>query len=140
MKVRIQNQVVGADGVKMYRGMMQSMGVIAQNEGAAALWKGLGPALVRQVSYTGLSMVLYTPIRNLVAGPGKRAEDVPFYQRFVSAGLAGGLSIVIANPTDLLKTQMQNSATKPSMTGLARNVWQQDGILGFWKGVGPNNG
>ena len=24
------------------------------------------------------------------------------------------------------------------MTGLARNVWQQDGILGFWRGVGPN--
>jgi len=118
--------------------MVQSMRLIAQQEGATALWKGLSPALVRQISYTGLSMVLYTPIRDLIAGPGTRAEDIPFYQRFVSAGAAGGVSIIIANPTDLIKTQMQNSASRPSMARLARNVWQQDGIMGFWRGVGPN--
>ena len=79
--------------------MVQSMYYIGTAEGPAALWNGLSPALVRQVSYTGLSFVLYTPIRDMIAGEGVAKEDIPFAKRVLSGGLAGGISIICMNPT-----------------------------------------
>eukprot|EP01052_Picozoa_sp_SAG31_P049100 SAG31_NODE_10593_length_1120_cov_1.161606_2_plen_81_part_00 len=52
-KVRLQTQTARADGTMAYTGMLQGMTTIARKEGAAALWKGIEPALMRQVSYTG---------------------------------------------------------------------------------------
>ena len=47
VKVRLQYQ--GADGVKVYRGLADAFISTARNEGMSALYKGLSPALVRQV-------------------------------------------------------------------------------------------
>ena len=38
---------------------------IFQQEGFGGLYKGLQPALIRQVSYSSLAMVLFEPIRDL---------------------------------------------------------------------------
>ena len=56
----------------------------------------------------------------------------------VYRGIAGGSSIVIVNPTDVVKTQMQTATGKPQIMKIARNVWKGEGIAGFWKGVNPN--
>jgi hypothetical protein len=47
VKVRLQYQ--GADGVKLYRGLTDAFTKTLKAEGPAALYKGLSPALVRQV-------------------------------------------------------------------------------------------
>lgn len=47
VKVRLQMQ--GADGTRQYKGLIDAGIKTARNEGVAALWKGLAPALVRQV-------------------------------------------------------------------------------------------
>jgi hypothetical protein len=39
----------GADGTKQFTGMLDAGLQTARKEGVAALWKGLPPALVRQV-------------------------------------------------------------------------------------------
>lgn len=53
VKVRLQMQ--GADGTRQYQGMIDAGVKTARREGITALWKGLPPALVRQVSvYTAL--------------------------------------------------------------------------------------
>ena len=67
-KVRLQLQKPLADGTMRYRNMFQAGWRVGVDEGAAALWKGAVPALTRQISYTGLSLVFYEPIRNFVAG------------------------------------------------------------------------
>jgi len=112
---------------------------IGAEEGVATLWRGLEPALVRQCSYTGLSFVLYEPVRNAIAGDLPK-EEIPFYKRVLAGGTAGGVSIIAMNPTDVLKTQMQ--ATKgevaPSMLNIVRSIYQGGGVLGFWAGVQPN--
>ena len=54
---------------------------IAAEEGPRALWKGLTPALVRQVCYTGLAMVIYEPIRNTITNG---SEDPSFFQEAFS--------------------------------------------------------
>merc|ERR1719150_2773692 len=38
----------------------------ASDEGISALWKGLCPALIRQICYSSLCLVLYEPVRDLL--------------------------------------------------------------------------
>jgi len=42
------------------------------------------------------------------------------------------------NPTDVVKTQMQAAADSKTMGGVTRQVWQQEGLKGFWRGAQPN--
>ena len=86
--------------------MLQGIYRIGTDEGAAALWRGWQPALVRQTLYTGLTFVLYEPVRNFIAGDTPK-EQIPFYKRVLAGGTAGGAAIFVMNPTDVLKTQMQ---------------------------------
>ena len=122
-----------------YTGLMQGMWRIGADEGASALWRGISPALVRQVSYTGMSFVLSEPVRNAIAGDVPK-EEIPFYKRVLAGGTAGGLSIVLMNPTDVLKTQMQAYKGKhsPSMKDIVQGIWKNAGVGGFWRGVEPN--
>ena len=121
-----------------YRGMFQAMFRVGSDEGPRALWKGLSPALLRQVSYTGLTFVLYEPVRDRIAGKGVKKEDIPFWKRVLSGGLAGGASIYMANPTDVVKTQMQASKANRKIRGITRDIWKVEGISGFWRGWSPN--
>ena len=104
-KVRLQMQVETGNARK-YTGLVQGMYRIGVDEGASTLWRGIQPALVRQVSYTGMSFVLYEPVRNMIAGDVPK-EEIPFYKRVLAGGTAGGISILAMNPTDVVKTQMQ---------------------------------
>lgn len=47
VKVRLQMQ--GADGTRQYSGIFDAAVQTARKEGVGALWKGLPPAIVRQV-------------------------------------------------------------------------------------------
>jgi len=123
------------------------MAQIAQSEGFLALWTGVTPSLLRQVSYTSLAMVLYDPLRDWLSGDA----DPTYLNRLVCGGVAGALSISLLNPTEVLKTRMQTSrrggdtaagssgSNRPgTMASVAARVWSDSGLLGFWAGMTPN--
>ena len=120
--------------------MLQTLVRISADDGALALWRGCEPALVRQVSYTGLTFVLYEPVRNFIAGEGTPTSEIPFYKRVLAGGTAGGLSIALMNPTDVLKTQMQavKGEATPRMLDMVKAIHTGGGALAFWAGVQPN--
>ena len=93
----------------------------------------------RQVSYTGMSFVLYEPVRNAIAGDVPRNE-IPFYKRVLAGGTAGGISIIMVNPTDVIKTQMQahKGDTAPRMRDIFSGVMRNAGVGGLWRGWQPN--
>ena len=134
-KVRLQVQKTSE-----YNGMIDVFKKTYHREGIKGLWKGLSPALLRQVSYSSMSLVLYEPIRNsLVNAKEVETNNIPFYKRLLAAGTAGGISIACMNPTEVLKTQMQTSEkNSKSMMQVYRSVLKYDGIKGFWAGCGPN--
>lgn len=78
-----------------YNGMVDAVQKIVKEEGPGALWKGVTPALLRQVSYTSICMVLYEPLRDLF---GANKSEVPFVNRFLAGGFAGAIGISLANP------------------------------------------
>lgn len=90
-------QVSGVAGSKQYAGMVDCMRTMHAEEGLASLWKGLQPALIRQVCYSTLAMVIYEPIRNLFV---TRGEDPTYFQRLMAGGTAGCVSITVFNPTE----------------------------------------
>mmetsp|Transcript_16482 Transcript_16482/g.49767 ORF Transcript_16482/g.49767 Transcript_16482/m.49767 type:complete len:290 (-) Transcript_16482:125-994(-) len=136
-KVRLQVQTTSG-GEARYRGIVDCVVKVGRNEGVRALWKGLVPALVRQVSYHSFTFVLYEPIKALVSGASPAGVPPSYLQRLVSAGLAAAIAITLFNPTEVLKTQMQASTTSASMKEVVARVWDKDGLKGFWAGVRPN--
>ena len=84
-----------------------------KEEGARALYKGLSPALLRQLVYGGMRYGLYAPFRNLIGiDANTRKEDIPFWKKIVAGAGAGLTASFIANPTDLFKVRMQVDGMK----------------------------
>jgi len=148
-KVRLQVQVSAASAtgaMPRYTGFVDCLMQTARYEGPQAMWKGLAPALLRQVNYTALSLVIYEPIRDFYAGvlggsssSGAGKSGPTFLQRLAAGGTAGALAISVFNPTEVVKTQVQTHVGDGlSMFDVVRRVWAKDGLLGFWAGLRPN--
>lgn len=140
-KVRLQLQTA-SKGVAKYNNMIHCVGVIAKEEGVAGLFKGLGPGLLRQMTFATLRIGLYEPVRNYIIGDGEATIG-----KKILAGLAtGSFAITVANPTDLVKIRLQGEGRLPPgakrrYTGTFNafaTIARQEGILGLWKGLGPN--
>eukprot|EP01051_Picozoa_sp_SAG22_P018072 SAG22_NODE_2943_length_2087_cov_1.084507_1_plen_289_part_00 len=135
-KTRLQCALPG-----QYSGLLDCIRQTAKADGVGAFWKGLEPALVRQVCYSSLAMVLFEPIRDVLVTKG---QEPNFVQRLMAGGSAGALSICVFNPTEVVKTQMMTAsssgggAAAPTMSGIVRTILAKNGVLGLWAGLGPN--
>ncbi|KAL7474872.1 hypothetical protein ACHAW6_000820 [Cyclotella cf. meneghiniana] len=109
---------------------------VMTNEGVLAFWKGLPFAWGRELSYTSVKLGAYAPVRNAI---GAGSPDAPFYMKFLAGAITGGVGSVIGNPFDVLKTLAQTNKDKTvSMTGLVTNMYRDQGIAGFYRGVEVN--
>eukprot|EP00877_Chromochloris_zofingiensis_P009679 jgi/Chrzof1/4965/Cz15g06170.t1 len=140
-KVRLQLQAGG----NKYKGLLGTVAAIAREEGPGALYKGLEPGMHRQVVYGGLRIGLYDPIKTWFVGKDHHG-DAPLISK-IGAGLtAGAVAITIASPTDLVKVRMQSEGKLPpgvpkkypSALAAYRIIVREEGLLGLWKGLGPN--
>ncbi|CAG9467633.1 unnamed protein product [Pedinophyceae sp. YPF-701] len=146
-KVRLQLQKGGAAEAK-YKGMFGTMATVAKDEGPAALWKGLVPGLHRQCLFGGLRIGMYDPVKRFYMGDMPADAAPPLHLKIAAGLTTGGLGILIANPTDLVKVRMQAQAKLPegvapkypSAVSAYRIIAQEEGLLGLWRGVGPNVG
>lgn len=136
VKVRLQVQ----SGSAQYNGLADCLLQTARTEGVQALWKGLTPALVRQVCYTSMSLVIYEPIRGFYGKLLQDKDKSPSYlQRLCAGGTAGALAISVFNPAEVVKTQVQTTVgASVTMREVSARVWAQDGVRGFWAGLWPN--
>ncbi len=97
-KTRLQTDTAG----KYSGSLVTCLRSTAAEEGVGALWKGLQPALIRQVCYSSLAMVLFEPIRDLMV---RKGEEPNFAQRLMAGGTAGSLAISVFNPTEVIKVR-----------------------------------
>ena len=67
------------------------------------------------------------------------AFAAPFYLKFAAGALTGGVGSVIGNPFDVLKTLSQaNQGKSIGLTTLVSNMYHDQGIAGFYRGVQAN--
>ena len=135
VKTRLQ---VSGDGGRDYKslGIGGTVSVVAAEEGPAAFWKGIGPAWLREASYTSLRLGLYAPIKEAMGV----TNDSPFIMKFAAGSLAGGLGSCVGNPFDVLKTRMMTAegAEPPSLGEAAGHLYKQQGVGGFYRGLEAN--
>ena len=119
------------------------MFVIGKQEGVGkrGLFKGIEASCVTAITYSGMGLALYEPIKLLLTekAVGADCDSTPIWIKFCSGGLSGVIGAGLSNPSDLVKTRMQAQPHwKPSKAvgWHTYNIWKnQGGISGFYKGV-----
>jgi len=147
-KVRLQIQGALPKGeIPKYSGMLNCIATIVKEEGASALFKGLVPGLLRQSTFATLRIGLYEPIRQFYHDQISNGKGDPLLITKIVAGLTSGtIGISIASPTDLVKVRLQAEGRLPpgakrrytSTVNAFSTILRDEGVTGFWKGVGPN--
>eukprot|EP01063_Lacrimia_lanifica_P008083 TRINITY_DN15212_c0_g1_i1.p1 TRINITY_DN15212_c0_g1~~TRINITY_DN15212_c0_g1_i1.p1 ORF type:complete len:287 (+),score=76.42 TRINITY_DN15212_c0_g1_i1:84-944(+) len=125
-----------ASPLRHYTSFRAGVAALVRDEGTAALWKGMAPAALREMSYSALRYGLFVPVKDAL---GADADGkVTWWKRFAAGGISGGVGAAVANPTDLLKARMQSdvAATPTRMRAHVRRIYHAGGVRGFWVGVG----
>ena len=79
---------------------------------------------------------MYGPLRESFGATNK---DAPFLLKFAAGATSGSIGSIIANPLDVIKTMMMAQSDKPiPMFILGRQLYQQQGIAGFYRGIQAN--
>ncbi|XP_025746517.1 mitochondrial uncoupling protein 4 isoform X1 [Callorhinus ursinus] len=129
-----------------YRGMVRTALGIIQEEGFLKLWQGVTPAIYRHIVYSGGRMVTYEHLREVVFG---KSEDkhYPLWKSVIGGMMAGVVGQFLANPTDLVKVQMQMEGKRKLEGKPLRfrgvhhafaKILSEGGIRGLWAGWVPN--
>nr|XP_008540299.1 PREDICTED: mitochondrial uncoupling protein 4 isoform X4 [Equus przewalskii] len=129
-----------------YRGMVRTALGIVQEEGFRKLWQGVTPAIYRHIVYSGGRMVTYEHLREVVFG---KTEDkhYPLWKSVIGGMMAGVVGQFLANPTDLVKVQMQMEGKRKLEGKPLRfrgvhhafaKILAEGGIRGLWAGWVPN--
>ena len=140
-KTRLQLQ--GQDTEKRfarlrYRGMGHCIARVIREEGAAALYRGLSSALVRQAVYGTLKFGLYYSAKEALPAPSTKRTGCAL--NLGCAVWAGCVSSAIATPTDVIKVRMQSNTVQGVERGLlhvGHDIVTREGVRGLWRGVFP---
>jgi len=121
--VKTRLQIAGEAGrqTKQYNGITGVVKTVIADEGAAAFYKGIGAAWMREASYTSLRLGLYDPMKTLV---GADKKDAGIGSKFLAGALAGAIGSTAGNPFDVLKTRMMayEGSDSPSVGFFFRQV------------------
>ena len=110
-----------------------SVSKMLKSEGFMSLYKGIRAAYLREASYTSIKLGAYGPIKTMLGDNG----NAPFYIKFASGSLSGGLGSIVGNPFDVMKT-MQMAGEFQSLGSLMRQMYANQGMAGFYRGVEAN--
>lgn len=108
---------------------------VMRNGGVTAFYKGLPFAYGRELSYTSVKLGAYAPVRDMLGAGG---PDAGFGMKFLAGAITGGLGSVIGNPFDVLKTLAQTNTSGASLGSLVSDMFKDQGIGGFYRGVEVN--
>lgn len=77
MKTRLMMQGQGSvGGEKKYRGILSGLVVVAREEGFRGCYKGYQASILRELSYSGLRVGLYEPVKNLIGSEDSRTTPL----------------------------------------------------------------
>jgi hypothetical protein len=112
-----------------------TIGGVMKNEGVAAFWKGLPFGWGRELSYTSVKLGAYAPVRNAI---GAGDPDASIGLKFLAGALTGGFGSILGNPFDVLKTLAQTNTKGTGLGTLVGQLYADQGIGGFYRGVQVN--
>lgn len=152
-KVRLQIQGEGImpstsslvkTGISQNKGMFGMIVNIVQKEGPRSLYNGLCAGLQRQMCFASVRIGLYDSVKNQYSSLASGSVPPSHIGIRILAGITtGGMSVVFAQPTDVVKVRMQAQVTglAPRYVGTIsayKTIAIEEGMKGLWKGTLPN--
>ncbi|XP_015112700.1 mitochondrial uncoupling protein 2 [Diachasma alloeum] len=129
-------------------GLLRTIVNIVRLEGARSLYGGLSAGLQRQMCFASVRIGLYDSVKSFYGSILDREKPVNNSLNFgicVAAGITtGGLAVLVAQPTDVVKVRMQAgnrgnpTARYISTIQAYRKIAVNEGIPGLWRGTIPN--
>jgi len=140
LKIRWEAGMAGSE-----KRLFQDILNIGRNEGLKGFVKGALPTLARDAPYSGIYLVFYDALKNHMDPIKDQLKISPPVFHMVCGISAGCLASLVTQPADVVKTKMQlNSGIKGSVNSkggsirmAATEIWQQQGLGGFTRGLGP---
>mmetsp|Transcript_16824 Transcript_16824/g.23414 ORF Transcript_16824/g.23414 Transcript_16824/m.23414 type:complete len:314 (-) Transcript_16824:41-982(-) len=121
---------------RKYKGFAHGVKVIAQNEGIAGFYQGVGPTIVKQATNQGTRFLVFTELQKWFK---ENTGDFGMVKSALSGAIAGGVSVMVNNPIDVIKTKMQGLEAKlyKNSFDCARKILVNQGPMFFYRGATP---
>eukprot|EP00301_Raphidiophrys_heterophryoidea_P004446 c11929_g1_i1.p1 GENE.c11929_g1_i1~~c11929_g1_i1.p1 ORF type:complete len:306 (+),score=49.81 c11929_g1_i1:136-1053(+) len=147
-KIRLQGQFNSMSdpedpSTRKYRNVAQTAYTVAKEEGVGALWKGVGPTLMRQGINQAVNFTAYQAFKakwTEIRG----GKELFAWQHFLCGGVSGALGPIANCPLDVVKTRLQKQVIIPGQvpkyTGMVQAVSliaREEGVISLWKGLEP---
>ncbi|KAK4179360.1 putative mitochondrial carrier [Triangularia setosa] len=142
VRIRLQTQPHGEK--RLYSGPLDCVRTLTRQGGlGGGLYRGQAVTVVREAQAYGLWFLAFEWLMNSDAKRNKiERKEVPSYKVAFYGGLAGEALWLGSYPFDVVKSKMQTDGfgreqRYKNMRDCFGQVWKQEGMRGFWKGLGP---
>jgi len=147
VKIRLQAQHHSMSDpldVPKYRNAAHALYTVVKEEGAGALWRGVSLTALRQGTNQAANFTAYAELKDrLQKSRADPMAPLPGWQTACIGLVSGAVGPFTNAPIDTIKTRLQRSPAEPGQTALGRitaignQMWKQEGIQAFWKGITP---
>ena len=119
-------------GTNKYNGFFHGVKTIIRDEKIGGVYKGLVPTIAKVSTAQATRFGIFSVIKDYVK------LDSPAKTAFAGA-TAGGISVLLFQGIDVVKSRMQGleAAKYTSTMDCVGQIMKNEGIAGFYKGVGP---
>lgn len=100
------------------------------------LLHGYKMAIMRSAIYNSFRLSLYSENKYFLQHQFPSLKETSLLH-FLSSGVSTLIAIIISNPVDVIKAQMQQNGNQQLVTLIKQN-YQQEGIKGFYRGLVPS--
>lgn len=123
-------------GLFKYGKVSKALLLMTKQEGFRSNFQGMAATVTRDVPYSGIYFMFYNQIKHFLV-QDLNLDATNTSTTVICSFSSGILASIITHPPDLIKTHVQMRSTPISYSTSIKNVYLQDGLGGFFKGLSP---
>lgn len=142
IRIRLQTQPHGAG--RLYSGPIDCVRKLSAHQGLLrGVYRGTAVTWFREAQAYGVWFTTFEWLMNSDARRnGIERKEVPTWKIAAYGGLAGEALWLASYPFDVVKSKMQSDGfgkdqKYATMRDAFAKTWKAEGMMGFWKGLGP---
>ncbi|CAJ0957957.1 unnamed protein product, partial [Mesorhabditis belari] len=137
LKIQMQQQGAVAGSKKQTAWQLTTQ--LFKERGIAGLYRGLGPTMARDVTFSVIYFPLFAYLDSLAPRKADGSGDAVFYGSFLSGLASGAFSSFSVTPLDVIKTRLQTISQTVKYNGLLDaffTILRTEGPKALFKGAG----
>ncbi|XP_067001152.1 mitochondrial adenyl nucleotide antiporter SLC25A23 isoform X2 [Anabrus simplex] len=129
-----------------YKGIMDAAKKIYKHEGLRSFYRGYVPNLLGIIPYAGIDLAVYETLKNTYLRQRNDGDTPSVFLLLACGTTSSTCGQVCSYPLALVRTRLQAQVltagnavpAQYTMTGLIKNIIQQEGFSGLYRGITPN--